>query len=143
MHIWISDIPNIDQHSNKFETWKWKTKPGSFLVTPKWSFYEVLENFMFQIQTLFFSFQETHFENGWYEPRYKKFHLNVCRPSLSTWIVSTWHYKTMCVGFTILCSFLIYYAYLISAKPNFDQHLHKFETGKWRTKPGSFLVTPK
>ena len=53
------DKPKFDQHLNKFETWKWKTKPGSFLVTPKWSFGEVLENFMFQIQN--------HFSSLWVE----------------------------------------------------------------------------
>ena len=51
--------PKFDQHLNKFETWKWKTKPVSFLVTPKWSFGEVLENFMFQIQN--------HFSSLWVE----------------------------------------------------------------------------
>ena len=42
--------PNFDQHLNKFQTWKWKTKPGSFLVTPKWSFCEVFESFKFNTQ---------------------------------------------------------------------------------------------
>ena len=106
MHIWISVKPRFDQHLNKFETWKWKTKPGSFLVTPKWSFCEVLENFMFQIQNHFSSLQKTQFENGRYEPRCMNFHLNVCRPCLSTWIVSIWHYKTMCIGFSIFWFFL-------------------------------------
>ena len=106
MLIWISVKPKFDQHLNKFETWKWKTKPGSFLVTPKWSFCEVLENFMFQIQNLFSSLQETQFETGRYEPRYMNFHLNVCRPCLSTWIISIWHYKTMCVGFTFFWCFM-------------------------------------
>ena len=50
MIIWISVKPKFDQHLNKFETWKWKSKPGSFLVTPKWSFGVFLGNFMLQIQ---------------------------------------------------------------------------------------------
>ena len=37
--------PRFDQDLNKFKTWKWKSKPGSFLVTPKWSFWEVYWNF--------------------------------------------------------------------------------------------------
>ena len=47
--------PKFDQHLNKFKTWKWKTKLGSFLVTQKWSFGEFLENFMLQIQNHFSS----------------------------------------------------------------------------------------
>ena len=39
----------FDQHLNKFYTPNWKSKPGSFLVTPKWRFGEVLDNFMLQI----------------------------------------------------------------------------------------------
>ena len=30
----------FDHDLNKFKTWKWKTKPGSFLLTPKWSYYQ-------------------------------------------------------------------------------------------------------
>ena len=105
MHIWISVKPNYDQHLNNFETWKWKTKSGSFLVTPKWSFYEVLENFMFQIQNLFSSFQETRFETRRYETRYMKFHLNVCRPCLLTRMISRWHYKTVRLIYIFLMFF--------------------------------------
>ena len=46
-------------------------------------------------------FNATEFEM----PRYINFRLNVCRPCLSTWIVSIRHYKTICVGF----SFFIYF----------------------------------
>ena len=51
----ISVKPNFDQHSNKFKTWKWKSKPGSFLVTPKWNFGEVFKISMLQIQNPFSS----------------------------------------------------------------------------------------
>ena len=42
--------PRFDQDLNKFKTWKWKGKPGSFLVTLKWSFWDVLEISMFETQ---------------------------------------------------------------------------------------------
>ena len=45
MLIWILLKSNFDQDLNKFQTWKWKTKHGSFLVTPKWSSGEVFETF--------------------------------------------------------------------------------------------------
>ena len=45
--------PKFDQYLNKLLTWKLKTKHGSFLVTPKWSFCEVFENFMLQFQNHF------------------------------------------------------------------------------------------
>ncbi len=47
--------PKFDQDLNKFKTWKWKGKPGSFLVTLKWSFWKVLEIFMFETQNNFSS----------------------------------------------------------------------------------------
>ena len=37
--------PMFDQDLNMFKTWKWKGKPRSFLVTPKWSFLEGFWNF--------------------------------------------------------------------------------------------------
>ena len=43
----------IDQHLNKFKTWKWKTKHGYFLVTPNQNFCKVFENFMLQFQNHF------------------------------------------------------------------------------------------
>ena len=45
------------------------------------------------------------------------FRLNVCRPCLSFWIVSIWHYKTICVGFSF---FLIFFEFfmLISMRPS-------------------------
>ena len=35
----------FDQDLNMFKIWKWKAKPASFLVTPKWSFWEGFWNF--------------------------------------------------------------------------------------------------
>ncbi len=45
--------PRFDQDLNKYRTWKWKEKPVSFLVTPKWSFWEVFEFSMFETQNHF------------------------------------------------------------------------------------------
>ena len=42
--------PRFDQDLNKYRTWKWKWKPVSFLVTLKWSFWEVFEISMFETQ---------------------------------------------------------------------------------------------
>ena len=44
--IWILVKPNFDQDLNKSKTSKWRTKPGYFLVNPKWSCGEVFEIFM-------------------------------------------------------------------------------------------------
>ena len=60
MLILKSVKPKFDQYLNKFKTWKWKNKPGSFLVTPKWSFGEFLENFMLQIQNHISSHMRVH-----------------------------------------------------------------------------------
>ena len=49
--LWIFEFGSnrrVDQHLNKFKTWKWKTKPGSFLFTTKWSFGEVSQDFMLE-----------------------------------------------------------------------------------------------
>ena len=47
--------PKFDQDLNKFKTWKWKGMHGSFLVTIKWSFWEVFEISMFETQNHFSS----------------------------------------------------------------------------------------
>ena len=48
--------PRFDQDLNKYKIWKRKGKPGSFLVTLKWSsFWDVLEIFMFETQNHFSS----------------------------------------------------------------------------------------
>ena len=47
--------PRFDQDLNKFKTWKWKGKAGSFLVTLKWSFWEVFEISMFETKNHFSS----------------------------------------------------------------------------------------
>ena len=47
--------PRIDQDLKKFKTWKWKGKHVSFLVTLKWSFWEVFEISMFETQNHFSS----------------------------------------------------------------------------------------
>ena len=65
------------------------------------------------------------------------FRLNVCIPCLSTPVVSISHKKTMCAGFPFFW-FFFYFCMLIwiLVKPNFDQDLNKFQTWKWKTKPG-------
>jgi hypothetical protein len=45
MPIWSWSNPRFNQDLNKFKTWKWKGKPVSFLVTPKWGFWEGFWNF--------------------------------------------------------------------------------------------------
>jgi hypothetical protein len=56
MPIWIFwSNPRFDQYLNKFKTRKWKGNHGSFLVTLKWSFWDVLEISMFETQNDFFS----------------------------------------------------------------------------------------
>ena len=57
MPIWILSNPRFDDQDNlnKFKTWKWKGKHVSFLVTLKWSFWEVFEISMFETQNHFSS----------------------------------------------------------------------------------------
>ena len=51
---WLN--PMFDLDLNKYKIWKRKGKPGSFLVTLKWSdFWDVLEIFMFETQKHFSS----------------------------------------------------------------------------------------
>ena len=56
MPIWILvKYTSYDQDVNKFNTWKWKGKHGSFLVTLKWCFWRVLEISKFETQNHFSS----------------------------------------------------------------------------------------
>ena len=50
----------FDQHLNKFYTPNWKSKPGSFLVTPKWTFGEFLKDFILQITNHLSSHMRVH-----------------------------------------------------------------------------------
>jgi hypothetical protein len=53
-HIFESwSNPRFNQDLNKFKTWKLKGKHVSFLVTLKWSFWDVLEISMFETQNDF------------------------------------------------------------------------------------------
>ena len=70
--------------------------------------------------------------------------LNVFITCLWTVIVSIWHKKTMCAGFAIFQFFLnLLCSFEFWSNTNFDQHLNKLGTWKWKYKPGSILVTPK
>ena len=69
--------------------------------------------------------------------------LNMSRPCLSTWMLTTWHKKTIYFGFSFFWFFLIFCRFESWSNPRFDQDLNKFKTWKWKGKPGSFLVTPK
>ena len=42
LYILISNLVKLrfDQDLNKFKAWKWKTKPGTFLFTPKWTYFQ-------------------------------------------------------------------------------------------------------
>ena len=104
--IWILVKPNFDQDLNKFETWKCKTKPGSFLAAPKWSIGEVFENFMFKIQN-HFSSTLTLYDRVW-DITLDTWILssNVFVTCLWTVIVSIWHNKIMCAGFSFFQYFL-------------------------------------
>jgi hypothetical protein len=56
-----SSNPRFDQDNlNKFKTWKCKGKHVSFLVTLKWSFWEVFEISMFETQNHFSSHAWLH-----------------------------------------------------------------------------------
>ena len=130
MLIWILVKPTFDQHLSNFKTWKWKGKHGSFLVTPKWSNFKVL--FIFMTQNWYhLSSPLTSYDDvrditlgTWF------FRSHVYRSCLSTWIVSKWHYKTMCGGFPFFRFFLIFMLISILVKPTFDQYLNKFKTWK-------------
>jgi hypothetical protein len=66
--------------------------------------------------------------------------LNMSRLCLSTWMLTIWHQKTMClvlIFLNLLCPFESW------SNPRFDQDLNQFKTWKWKWKPGFFLVTPK
>ena len=136
--------PMFDQDLNKFKTWKWKGKPGSFLVTPKWSFWE--------------GFWNLHVWN----PKRLLFVLGFIRQSVGlggrymiflVWICLDLVYQLECLLCDIrrLCAlvfiFFIFFEFLCPfeswSNPRFDQDLNKFKTWKWKGKPGSFLVTPK
>ena len=81
----------FDQHLHKFKTWKWKTKPGSFLATPKWSFSEILHFFIFKTFH-HFSSPLTSYDKVWdITLGTSIFRSNVSTACLSTWIGSTWH----------------------------------------------------
>ena len=59
-------------------------------------------------------------------------------------MVSIWHKETMCAEFAFFWCFLnILWIFEFGSKPRFYQHLNKFKTWKWKTKPGSFLAFPK
>ena len=62
--------------------------------------------------------------------------------NLSTWMLTIWHKKTMCFGFSFFY-FFEFYTHIFESlwNPSFDQDLNKFRTWKWKGKLGSFLVT--
>ena len=145
--LWLFQIwskSQFDQHLNKFYTPNWKSKPGSFLVTPKWTFGEVLKDFILQITNHLSSHMRVHSLR--------------CLISHHIAIYFVWMYLDLVYQLELLvydklrtCALVFHffdffeYFVIISnlVKAKFDQHLNKFYTPNWKSKPGSFLVTPK
>ena len=106
--------PKFDKHLNKFQTWKWQTKPGSFLVTPKWRFCDVFESLKFNTQnhlSLHMSYKLA--PKGVNTPFLKQVFLSIMsKTAKSIWVVSIWQSKNMCTGFPIFYFiFIIFYAH--------------------------------
>ena len=81
---------------------------------------------------------------SYFTPHCHIFCLNVSRPCLSIGVVNIWQTKNMCTGFPFFWFFFEYFVIISNlVKAKFDQHLNKFYTPNWKSKPGSFLVTPK
>ena len=137
MLIWILVKPNFDQDLNKFQTWKWKTKPRS-LVTPKWSSGEVFETF--HVPTLnHFSFTPDFIVQCSIKPHSMHGFLACMYVDLVYQIQSlVYHIRRLCAQvshfldfFNSMCSFWT------PVKPNFDQ-----DFTSWRHENDNLRLDP-
>jgi len=152
LRIWIISWsnPRFHQDLDKFNTWKWVSKHGSFLVTLKWSFWDVLEISMFETQNHFSSWLTSIRSTDQFRVRGRYIHdflVWICLDLVYQLecLLYIWHKNAMCFGFSF--SFWIFSKFLGPfeswSNPWFDQDLNKFKTWKWKGKSVSFVVTLK
>ena len=134
--------PRFDKDLNKFETWKWKSKLGSFLVTTKWSFWVGFWNFhVWNPKPLLLFMLDFIRQRLGLGGRYMIFLVWICLDFVDQLECLVYYIRRLC-GFFLI--FLILFDFLWPfeswSNPRFDQDLNKFKTWKWKSKHGSFLV---
>ena len=106
--------PRFDQDLNKFKTWKWKGKPGSFFSHSKMKLLGGSWNFqVWNPKPLLFMLYFIRQSLGLGVDIRDLSSLNMSRPCLSTLMLTIWHKKTICFGFLFSDFFF-----------NFDAHLN-------------------
>ena len=95
MHIWFWSNPRFNQDLNKFQAWKWKRKPRSFLISHS-KIYEAFGTYLKfpclkpKTNSLHDWLHKTEFRvRGRYTHDFSG--LNMSRPCLSTWVFTIWH----------------------------------------------------